>query len=139
MKACARAVAATDGDVFARLVVIFLKRTFLCIRAARVGALLLIREIGPNGMSSIGFPLLLTVGGVSSICLKKRKTELPIGIKVINGLEHRLKAYSVLGDLVLGVDHAAVCEGRSVEQVIFLFLPPLFICLSNEESWDRSR
>jgi len=76
-------VAATDEDVFAHLVVIFLKRTFLCIRAARVGALLLIREIGPDGRSSIGFPLLLTVGGVSSTCLKRRKRELPIGIKVI--------------------------------------------------------
>ena len=66
-------MAATDGDVFTRLVVIFLKRTFLCIRAAKVGALLPIREIGPDGRSSIGFPLLLTVGGVSSICLIKEK------------------------------------------------------------------
>jgi hypothetical protein len=83
LKACARVVAATDGDVFARLVVIFLKHTFLCIRAARVGALLPIREIGPDGRSSIGFPLLLTIGGVSSTYLKKRKSELPIEIKVI--------------------------------------------------------
>jgi len=73
LKACAKAVAATDGDVFARLVVIFLKRTFRCIKAARLGALLPIREIGPDGRSSIGFPLLLTVGGVSSTCLKGRK------------------------------------------------------------------
>jgi len=73
LKACAKAVAATDGDVFARLVVIFLKRTFRCIKAARIGALLLIREIRPDGRSSIGFPPLLTVGGVSSTCLKGRK------------------------------------------------------------------
>jgi len=58
-----------------------LERTFLCIRAAKVGALLPIREIGPDGRSWIGFPLLLTVGGVSSTYLKKRKSELPIGIK----------------------------------------------------------
>ena len=73
MKACAKVVAATDGDVFARLVVIFLKRTFLCIKAARVGALLPMREIGPDGRSSIGFPLLLTVGGVSSTWLKREE------------------------------------------------------------------
>ena len=66
-------MAATDGDVFARLVVIFLKRTFLCIKAARVGALLPIREIGPDGRSSIAFPLLLTVGGVSSTWLKREE------------------------------------------------------------------
>jgi len=73
LKACAKVVAATDGDVFARLVVIFLKRTFLCIKAARVGALLPIREIGPDGRSSIGFPLPLIIGGVSSICLRGKK------------------------------------------------------------------
>jgi len=68
LKACAKVVAVTDGDVFARLAVVFLKRTFRCIRAARVGALLPMREIGPDGRSSIGLPLLLTVGGVSSTC-----------------------------------------------------------------------
>jgi len=73
LKAYAKAVAATDGDVFARLVVIFLKRTFLCIKAARVGALLPIREIGLDGRSSISFPLLLIVGGISSICLRWKK------------------------------------------------------------------
>ena len=66
MKACARVAAATDGEVFDRLVVIFLKRTFRCTKAAKLGALLPIREIGPDGRSSIGLPLLLTVGGVSS-------------------------------------------------------------------------
>ena len=70
MKACAKAVAATDGDVFARLVVIFLKCTPRCIKAAKLGALLLIKEIGPDGRSSIGLPLLLTDGGVSSTCIK---------------------------------------------------------------------
>jgi len=73
LKACAKVAAATVGDVFSRLVVIFLKRTFPCIRAARLGALLLIREIGPDGRSSIGFPLLLTVGGVLLTCSKERK------------------------------------------------------------------
>ena len=73
MKTCARAAAATDGDVLVRLVVIFLKRTFLCIKAAKVGALLPMREIGPDGRSSIGLPLLLTLDGVSSTYLKGRK------------------------------------------------------------------
>jgi len=66
LKACAKAVAATDGDVFVRLVVTFLRRTPRCIKAAKVGALLPIKEIGPDGRSSIGLPLLLTDGGVSS-------------------------------------------------------------------------
>jgi len=70
LKACAKAAAATDGDILARLVVIFLERMFWCIKAAKLGALLPIREIGPDGRSSIGLPLLLTVGGVSSTCVK---------------------------------------------------------------------
>jgi len=73
LKACAKVAAATVGDVFDRLVVIFLKRTFWCIKAARLGALLPIREIGLDGRSAIGFPLLLTIGGVSSTCSKGRK------------------------------------------------------------------
>jgi len=48
LKACARVAAATDGDVFGHLVVVFLKRTLRCIRAARLGALRPIREIGPD-------------------------------------------------------------------------------------------
>jgi len=70
LKAYAKAVAATDGDVFARLVVIFLKRTPRCIKAARLGALLPIEEIGPDGRSSIGLPLLLTDGGLPSTYVK---------------------------------------------------------------------
>jgi len=63
-KACARVAAATDGDVFDRLVV-FLKRTLRCIRVARLSALLPIKEIRPDWRSSIGRPLLLTVGAGS--------------------------------------------------------------------------
>jgi len=37
--------------------------------AAKVGALLPIEEIGPDGKSSINLPLLLTDGGVSSTCM----------------------------------------------------------------------
>jgi len=73
LKACAKVAAVTDGDVFVLLVVIFLKRIFRCIRAAKVGALLLMREIRPDGRSSISFPLLLTVGGVSLTCSKGKK------------------------------------------------------------------
>jgi len=73
LKACAKEVAATDGDVFACLVVIFLKRTPRCIKAAKLGALLPIKEIGPDGRSSIRLPLLLIDGGVSSTCIKQRK------------------------------------------------------------------
>ena len=68
-----KAAAAADGGILARLVVIFLKCTFRCIRAARVGALLPMRDIGPDGRTSIGIPLLLTVGGVSSTCLKEKE------------------------------------------------------------------
>jgi len=73
LKACAKVEAATDGDVFVRLVVTFLRHTPRCIMAARVGALLLIEEIGPDGKRSIGLPLLLTDGGVSSTCNTTQK------------------------------------------------------------------
>ena len=73
LKACAKAVAATDGDVFVRLVVTFLRRTPRCIIATKVGALLPIKETGPDGRSSIGLPFLLTNGGVSSTCIQQRK------------------------------------------------------------------
>jgi len=69
LKACAKVEAATDGDIFVRLVVTFLRRTPRCIIVAKVGALLPIKEIGPDGRSSIGLPLLLTNGGVSSTCI----------------------------------------------------------------------
>ena len=68
LKACANVEAATDGDVFVRLVVTFLRRTPRCIMAANVGALLPIEEIRPDGKSSIGLPLLLTDGGMLSTC-----------------------------------------------------------------------
>ena len=69
LKASAKVEAATDGDVFVRLVVTFLRRTPRCIIAAKVGALLPIKEIGPDGRGSIGLPLLLTNGGVLSTCI----------------------------------------------------------------------
>ena len=69
LKACAKVEAATDGDVFVRLVVTFLRRTPRCIIAAKVGALLPIKEIGLDGRSSIGLPLLLTNGSVTSTCI----------------------------------------------------------------------
>jgi len=69
LKACAQVEAATDGNVFVRLVVTFLRRTPRCIIAAKVGALLPIDEIEPDGKSSITLPLLLTDGGVSSTCM----------------------------------------------------------------------
>ena len=70
LKACAKVEAATDGDAFVRLVVTFLRRTPRCIIAAKVGALLPIEEIGPDGESAIGLPLLLTDGGVLSTYMR---------------------------------------------------------------------
>jgi len=64
LKACAKVEAATDGDVLVLLVVTFLRRTPRCMMAARVGALLPIEEIEPDGNRSIGLPLLLIDGGV---------------------------------------------------------------------------
>jgi hypothetical protein len=66
MKACASMEVATDEEVLDRLVVVFLKRTFRCIRTVRLGALWPIRETGDDGRRSIGLPLLLTVGAGSS-------------------------------------------------------------------------
>jgi len=73
LKACAKAEEATDGDVLVFLVVTFLRRTPRCMTAAKVGALLLIEEIGPDGKRSIGLPLLLTDGGTLSTCNATQK------------------------------------------------------------------
>jgi hypothetical protein len=48
LKARAKVAAATDGDAFDLLVVVFLKRTLRCVRAARLGAWWPIKEIGPD-------------------------------------------------------------------------------------------
>jgi len=48
LKACASIAAATDGEVFDRLVV-FLKQMFRCIRTAKLGALWPITETGTMG------------------------------------------------------------------------------------------
>ena len=68
LKACARVAAVIDGDTFDRLVVVFLKQTLRCIMAARLGALWPIREIGPDGRSSIGLPFLLIADAGLSTC-----------------------------------------------------------------------
>jgi hypothetical protein len=72
LNACAK-VAATTQETFDRLVVVFLKRTFQCIRVARLGALWPIKEIGPDWRSSIDLPLLLTVGAESSTYWNENK------------------------------------------------------------------
>ena len=55
----------------------------------------------------------------------------------IKGLEHRFgDTYSVIGDFVLGVDHATVRKSRFAEQMLLPFFPPLFVRLSNEEGWN---
>jgi len=71
LKAYARVAAATDGDTFDRLMVVFLKRMLRCIRAARLGALWPIREIGPNWRSLIDLSLLLIVGAGLLTCWNK--------------------------------------------------------------------
>jgi len=62
-----------------------------------------------------------------------------MGIKVTKELKYRLETYSVFGDLILGVDHAVVCQSRCAEQMFFPLFPPLFICLSDEESQNLGR
>ena len=60
-------------------------------------------------------------------------------IKATKELRYRLKTYNVIGDLVLGVNHAAVCHSRCTEQMFFPLFPPLFVYLSDEKSWDPYR
>jgi len=52
-------------------------------------------------------------------------------------LKHRFgNTYSIIGNFVLGIDHAAVRKSRFAEQMLLPFLPPLFVRLSNESGWD---
>ena len=105
LKACAKVEAATDGDVFVHLVVTFLRHTPRCIIAAKAGALLPIKEIGPDGRNSIGLPLLLTNGGVSSTCIwqrmwvtdwKRQWRDGSIGINVLTVLSGTLYWGSIM-------------------------------------------
>jgi len=55
----------------------------------------------------------------------------------VKGLRHWFgNTYSIVGDFVLGVDHAAVRKSRFTEQMLLPFFPPLFVRLSNEEGRD---
>ena len=83
--------------------------------AAKVGALWPIEEIGPDANRSIGLPLLVT-GRRGVIDLKSHtKNQLPMEIE-LKELEHRFKdTYSVSGDFVLRIDHAAIRKGRFAE------------------------
>jgi len=48
----------------------------------------------------------------------------------VKGLRHRFgNTYSVIGNFVLRVDHAAVRESRFAEQMLLPFFPPLFVRL----------
>jgi len=52
-------------------------------------------------------------------------------------LKHRFKdAYSIIGNFILRIDHAAVRKSRSAEQMLLPFCPPLFIRLSDEGGWN---
>ena len=48
----------------------------------------------------------------------------------------KMKVDEIIGDFVLGVNHAAVRKGRFAEQVLLPFFPPLFVRLSDEEDRD---
>ena len=63
-------------------------------------------------------------------------SKLPIRIKEIKELIDRSKTYSVIRNLIVGVDHAAICQSRCVEQVFLPLFPPLLVHLSDEEGWD---
>ena len=55
----------------------------------------------------------------------------------IERLKHRFgNTYSVVGNFILGVDHAAVRTSRFAEQMLIPLFPPLFVHLCNEEGRD---
>jgi len=55
----------------------------------------------------------------------------------VKGLRHWIgNTYSVIGDFVLGVDHAAVRKSQFAEQMLLPIFPQLFVRLSDEEGWD---
>ena len=55
----------------------------------------------------------------------------------VKQLRHQFgNTYSVIGNFVLGVDHAAVRKSRFAEQMLLPFFPPLFVRLSDEEGRD---
>jgi hypothetical protein len=54
-------------------------------------------------------------------------------IKVTKELRYRLKTDNVIGDLIVAVDHAVVCQSRCAELVFLPFFPPLLVHLSDEK------
>ena len=52
-------------------------------------------------------------------------------------LKHRFEGtYSIVGNFILGIDHAAVPKSRSAKQMLLPFCPPLFVRLSDEGGRD---
>ena len=113
--------AATDGEVLDRLVVVFLKRMFWCIRTAKLGALWPIREIGDDGRRTAKL-----VGAGSSTYWNKMEY-VTDGIKVNRRLSIRKETYNVIRDFMLEIDHVAVHMSRYLEHMLFPFFLPPFV------------
>jgi len=79
------------------------------------------------------------LSGLDCRPVKMKTSKLPIGTEVIKELRYWSKTYSVIRNFIVGIDHAAVCQSRCVEQVFLPFFPPLFIHPGNEEGWNPSR
>jgi hypothetical protein len=122
LNACATVAAATDGVAFGHLVVVFLERIPRCIRAAKLGALWLIGEIRDTRRRSNGRPLLLIIGAGSSTSQMKESAADEVRSKEKTKCWE--KAYHIIRDLVLEIDHVPLCMSRCCEQLSFPFLPP---------------
>ena len=52
-------------------------------------------------------------------------------------LKHRFEdTYSIIGNFVLGIDHAAIRKSQPAEQMLLPFCPPLLVRLSDEVGWN---
>jgi len=59
--------------------------------------------------------------------VEMKDSELPIKLKLTEGLKNRQETYNVIGNFIFRIDHVAVRVSRYSEQMLLPFFPPVFV------------
>ena len=59
--------------------------------------------------------------------VEMKESELPIKLKLTEGLKNRQETYNVIGNFIFGVDHVVVRVSRYSEQMLLPLFPLVFV------------